>query len=122
MLAPGDLDRLLDDCVSINRRLSSGARRTLAGFLRLRERHGERAISYLSPDDVEMLEDWAASAGGSGGRAEAAAVPRADTAIAPANLGLRPRAPQKRRIDRTPAESAIRGRRGQASRQDAIKA
>jgi hypothetical protein len=122
MLAPGDLDRLLDDCVAVNRGLSAGARRTLAGFLRLRERHGERAISYLSPDDVEMLEDWAASAGGSGERGDAAPAPRAAAALAPANLGLRPRAPQKRRIDQKPAEPAVQERRGQASREDAIKA
>lgn len=62
MPAPDDLDRLLADCLTINAGLSSGARRTLAYFLRLRERHGDRTAHYLSPDDIELLEDWAASA------------------------------------------------------------
>ena len=62
MPAPDDLDRLLADCLEINAGLSSGARRTLANFLQLRERHGDRTAHYLSPDDIELLEDWAASA------------------------------------------------------------
>lgn len=62
MLAPHDLNRLLDECVTINSRLSSGARRTLRHFLRLRERHGSRTAHYMSADDIELLEDWAATA------------------------------------------------------------
>lgn len=61
MLAPEHLDRLLDDCAKINARLSSGARRTLQQFLLLRERHGAETNRYLSADDVELLEDWAAA-------------------------------------------------------------
>lgn len=77
MVAPGDLDQLLDDCIQINARLSSGARRTLRRFLRLRERHGARTAHYLSADDVELLEDWASTEHAVRDRRETASVTQA---------------------------------------------
>lgn len=103
MLAPRDLDRLLEDCMAINARLSPAGRLTLGRFLRLRERHGPRTIHYLDADDIELLEDWAAAEYRRDARQSVRPAARSATATdAESPVGRsRPRASERRDGDKT---------------------
>lgn len=57
MIGLGELDRLLAECVAIRGHLGHWERRRLDEIVRSRKQYGETNLSYLSSDDMELLED-----------------------------------------------------------------